>query len=498
MQRGVLAGANGLFFVLICMVLAFAPVPIGSNRPFFWELNAAIIAVMAFVYLIRLGDEPGRLRISLGDLAWPGAALGVAMLWMVVQVIPLPSWLAPAIWSDAQGALGYPIGKTISLDPAATVHMLLNYAAYALLFFLVVQVCANEDRAHRLLQVVFWSIAVHAAIGIVLLMQFGDTLLFLPKWAYHGVATGFFVNRNSFATFLAFGLAIGAALLVDALAPSRRSGQNRPFHEVFRLDAMIGAIGGYGTGMAIIGSALLLTASRMGAVVGVIGMLMPVLMSMARSRGRRVVLGLLAVALLAIALGLVLLSGAQLTDRLGSLETEDDERWELFRQTLSMIASRPLIGFGGGTFEDAFPLFHQIQLSADVVWDRAHNLYLELWTDLGIFALAPIASVGLIMAKMRYALGSGRSWAAGAAALTVCMIAAVHSLVDFSLQIEAVTLIFVAVMGSGYAQGVSAEVRQMAKSHAAGGLKDHRSRRAAPILPISPAPFGNVGEAGSP
>ena len=455
MRRSSLAGLHGIIFVLLVLLLLLAPVPVGSNRPFFWEANAVAVSAMAFVYLSSVARQPDRLRLPLAEFKWPLILGLLSTVWMLVQIVPLPVELfAPQIWTDAGIALEADVWRRISLDTAATSLMLLNYITYGFLFFLCAQITVNDVRAHRFMQALFAIITVHAGVGIFLLFQLGDTLLFLPKWTYQGVATGFFVNRNSFATFLAFGLAIGSSLLVNAIIPRQRGGQNRPLREIFRLDNALIAVAGYGAGLAVIGSALVLSASRMGAFVGLIGLIMPVLLGVVRAPSRRRSGLAIVVVILLVVLLLLLLSGGALTERFGSQEAQQDLRWPLFVQTIGMILHRPFSGFGGGTFEDAFAIYRRLPLSADVVWDRAHNLYLELFADLGVFALGVLAASGYVIWRIARGLYRRTPSAAPVAAVTVATIAAVHSLVDFSLQIQAVVFIFVAVLAAGYAQEV--------------------------------------------
>lgn len=474
MARSSLTGRNGVFFILITIVLALAPVPIGSNRPFFWMVNAVIIGAMGFIYFGMAARRPGDLRISLSEFYWPALLAAISLGWMVIQILPLPVEIfSPTIWTDAAKALDFSLWRRISLDTSATSMMIISYITYGLLFFIVAQFCASETRAHRFLQALFVIVTVHAGIGVILLFQLGDTLYFLPKWAYFGVATGFFVNRNSFATFLAIGLALGSALMVNAVLPRDKPVQNRPLRETFRLDRALISLGGYGACMAVIGSALLLTASRMSVPIGTIAILLPITLAALRSPARRSIGLALILGFVIIAVLIGLLSGGGLAERFNSSEAERDQRWPLYLQTLGMIAQRPISGFGGGTFEDAFAIYHKLPLSGDVTWDRAHNLYLELFADLGVFAFGVMAAVVFVLWKIARTLRRSTS-VAPSAAITVAAVSLVHSLVDFSLQIQAIEFLFVAVLASGYSQAVQvldqgqSPARYVARPRAAG------------------------------
>lgn len=436
---------NDAFVACLGVFLALAPIPLGSNRPFFWALNAMAVGLLTFAWLCTTGLQAQRLRIPLSAFRWPALAFGLAIAFMMVQILPLPMLQAPAtLWTEAGQALERTLPGVISVYPGATLWMILRYLSYGLLFFLVAQIAAEPHRALVLLRIVFALTVAHAGIAILFLFQFGDTLLFMPKWAYSGTATGFFVNKNSFATFLAFGTGAGSALLVAAI----QSDRNRTRRRTVRFDDVLISFGLYGVGLVIILSALFLTGSRMGTFVGLIGLCLPPLVAIGRLDRRgwagAIVLGLILVVTL-----LLMLSGKGLTERIGSLETATDERLLLYRQVLDLIRAGSWHGYGGGTFADAFQLAHRLPLSADVVWDAAHNLYLELIADLGVFALAPLAAVLLIAVPILRNPGIDPIRLSAAIAI---LIAAIHSLVDFSLQIEANAFVFITLIAAGWAK----------------------------------------------
>src|SRR5690606_23091385 len=99
----------------------------------------------------------------------------------------------------------------------------------------------------------------------------------------------------------------------------------------------------------------------------------------------------------------------------------------------------PWLGFGGGTFEQAFPIVHQTNLSPQLTWDKAHNTYLTLWAELGlVVGSIPIALVALLAAQTLLGLLKRHGgWSARAATLGAILIADVHSMLDFSLEIQA-------------------------------------------------------------
>src|SRR5690606_16233155 len=108
-------------------------------------------------------------------------------------------------------------------------------------------------------------------------------------------------------------------------------------------------------GMAYISllTVLLSTASRMGAFVALAGTAVAVAVML---RGRRSAIALLAL-LPAIVVALFLY-GPTLFERVGDVQANALVRGDFYRQVWELIMLRPLTGFGGGSFELAYPLVH--------------------------------------------------------------------------------------------------------------------------------------------
>jgi O-antigen ligase len=132
----------------------------------------------------------------------------------------------------------------------------------------------------------------------------------------------------------------------------------------------------------------------------------------------------------------------------------------VYKITLNSIFDAPLQGFGYGAFVDVFPLYRDKSISPLGVWDKAHNTYLEIFQGLGlVFGVALIACVG-VLAYICFRGVRKRQQGASTpiAAFSVAALVAVHSLVDFSLQVQAVTLTFMAILGAGVAQSESSRL----------------------------------------
>jgi len=429
---------NDLLGFALLAFLALAPLPLGGNRPFFWVAGAAFLGVMGLVYGLALAAGGRALRYPLTRIPEVAGLAAVLIIYLVLQLLPVASLVGLSTRVLGEGAAVS--SPTISLAPGPTALMLIQVGGYAMLFFLVAQVAVNPHRGRHLLRALFWVTVAYAVYGLVSLTQLGDTLLGLEKWAYPGSATGTFVNRNSFATFLAFGVAIGAAIVMELAVPQAEDRK--------RARAWLGEFVLVSVGIVFLVAALLATQSRMGAAAAAFGTMVVVVGGLGRSR--LTLAHWLAAVLITLALvaGLVVLFGAGLLERLGSVESSADVRLQLYQQVVRMIAAEPWFGYGGGSFATVFPLFHQLPVSPDLVWDMAHSTYLALWAELGIVAgsLPLLIIAALVLRLLPSLAGEPARRTPVLAAIGVVVVAAVHSTVDFSLEIQANAQLLLAVL----------------------------------------------------
>jgi O-antigen ligase len=206
--------------------------------------------------------------------------------------------------------------------------------------------------------------------------------------------------------------------------------------------------------------ALLLTGSRGGVIATGLGLLVLGVLSFARG-GRRatksleaLIFGLFLITATLFAFGDVFIG--TLLER----GVNDADRASVYLIALRSIFDAPILGFGYGTFADVFSMYRDRSISVQGVWEQAHNTYLEVFQGLGlVFGSLLMASVLLLVlrcckgATTRQENATVPRVAAGAAFLV-----GAHAFVDFSLQIQAVTLTFMAVLGAGVAQSESSRL----------------------------------------
>lgn len=442
------ARLNHVLAVVLIAFLFLAPIPLGANRPVFWAINAVIVGSAGLLYGIMMMWRRETFRIPLSDIAILSGLWLVFCLYGIVQfALPLPTAF------EAPGT--EVVSATLSIAPGSSLHSTVQFLTFGVFFFLVLQVSANRERARFIATALFWVSVAHAVYGLLALTQFGDTLLFLEKWAYFGSATGTFVNRNSYATFMAFGLVLGTALSAQALEKGIESRQLPIANLLVSL-----------VGFSFLLVALYSTQSRMGLAAGLAGSLVVtigfVIKVGARLPRLSTIMGVLGTGL---TIAAAILFGSGTFERLGSVEQSFDVRAALYWQVAEMIGSRPFLGFGGGSFEAAFPLFHGLPVSPDLVWDKAHSTYLALWMEYGvIFGSIPLIVVlGIGLRCIGLIVRRKSDWVLPLASLGIIVTAALHSLVDFSLEMEANALFFAALLALGLASITEYGRRQKAQ-----------------------------------
>jgi O-antigen ligase len=450
-------------------VIALAPLPFGSTPPFFMAVWAVLIGLAGAMYATAIGRSGEKLRYGVRHLWFEIALFSALALYIVVQALPLGTLPLPDSLGTTLSSLltiSAPGGTiltadTISLTPGDSWHTLLRFGTYGVLFFLMLQVATNTHRRALILRALLFTVTAYAIYGMAALYQFGDTILGLPKTAYLGSATGPFINRNAFGCFLSLGAVLALSMTISPFvqkdADSYESSARRSVDPIVLI---------YGLCFLVLVAALLLTQSRMALFAMLCGGSVVILANLFRSRSPWMA------SLLLIPMGLVVVGAAVYTygqgvmERFGSTEQSLQVRFSLYDQVIAMIIDRPWLGYGAGSFPQAFQLFHQPPVSTNLVWDKAHDTYLGLWSELGVVAGSiPVVVIAILVVRVLAGMQRVRSdWTAKVAALAAVIVGAVHSLTDFPLEIPAVAMLLTALL----AVGVSGVARRT--NEAAGAL----------------------------
>lgn len=451
---------NDRFGFIVALSAPLAAVPLALNRPTLWLAWGALtmIATLIYLYSARHIDPtrpllfvqfPKRVGFSL-----LGLSLAVPA-YAMIQALPLGSMFeavsSSLAWPDASiPMVELAAPSSISLMPEASALAALRFSFYVVFAFLALEVSSSMQRATRIGWWVFWGVVAHAAWSLVALNLLGDISLWGPKEAYAGSATGTFINRNSFATFLAMGGCLGLALI---LSNGNRAYQRKP-RQIGLMHPDCLSLFPSVLGLGIIVLALVLTQSRMGLVAGLTGLLVcVVMMTLKNGRiGARSLTGLFGIGFCMIAAALAFF-GERLMERVVFLERAFEVRMQAYEYAVELIRQRPLVGYGLDAFRSAFEFVHAPPLDVSAIWDRAHSTYLSHWVELGLVVGSfPIMLCLLFASRLVILLRSRKvDYALTVAALSALCLCAIHSLVDFSLEMPANVILFVTILALGVA-----------------------------------------------
>ena len=159
--------------------------------------------------------------------------------------------------------------------------------------------------------------------------------------------------------------------------------------------------------------------------------------------------------------GVVFLAfGDSVVGRITQQGLYDNSRMAVYTITMRSILDVPLLGYGYGTFADVFPMFRDQSVSTFGAWTVAHSTYLEVFQGLGlVFGSMLVASIVLLALRcVKGAMTRQENEMIPCVAVAVAFLVGVHSLIDFSLQIQAIGVTFMALLGAGVAQSKSSRL----------------------------------------
>lgn len=418
--------ANTALFYYFLAILAWAPLPLASNRDWSTMLLAGLLlsALLGCLLLMKLGHV--QITTALRRARPALYALIAVQVWVMVQL-----------------AFG------ISVAPDSTRLALLLGLALVAAFVLVLVLVDSQQRILRIAQLMVGCAVFQAFFASAMVMSDLEQLPFLDKTFLRSSASGTFINRNHLAGFLEMNLAIGIGMLVAQLhrhpAPSWREFMRRTIDTIlsrkFRLRLYL----------VIMVVALVLTRSRMGNVAffsslllcGVAGMVLQ----------QRVTRGALLffVSLLLVDVYIVgnWFGVHEVVERLQRTTLESEKRDEVARDSIVMWQDHFWAGTGADSFFEAY--VYGGYMSPDSLYYRhAENDYLEIGSGFGFigFALlgtAVLTSLWQSLLAQRRRQSSLRQGLGLASSMGITSIL-IHSFTDFNLHIPANSLWFIVLL----------------------------------------------------
>jgi O-antigen ligase len=384
-----LSGVFGLLF--------FAPLAFGATENWaIFVLEASTILLFALWVWRQANDADWRLRDN--PLYKPMALLGVVV---IIQLIF--GWTAYRHDTFSQALL---------------------YLTYGLLVFLTVQTLRRSSQAKALaVAITVYGFAV-ASFALLQGLSPNGKIYWLRAtrsgWIY-----GPYVSHNNYAGLMEMLVPIPLVFCLTRYAQGH-------------LRTAVAA------GAALMAGTIFLSGSRGGMISFVAEMILFAIVLIKMQKGTKVAAGVGVFAVVIVAL-LLWVGGTEFARRVSTIGAETKQelsgglRWTIDKDGLRMLAHKPILGWGFGTFPVAYPQFRTFYTTFFI--NDAHNDYLQLAVETGVVGVALM--VWFLVAMYRAAFRKLPDWpddingAVTLACLLGCTGILVHSFVDFNLQIPA-------------------------------------------------------------
>jgi O-antigen ligase len=426
---------DSVIFGSLLMVIAVTAIPYGSVQPWWREIFAGaifLIASLAVIHAFVIKDWSPNL-----SLLPPALAI---ILFALFQSVP---------WFSGSG----PLNPRISLsdDPYGSRLFAVQLFALILVSVLLQRYTSRKARLRKLIYVVIGVGVASALFGIARKnLQQGPGFL-LPALPVGGRGFGQFINRNHFAFLVEMALGLTLGLMFGEAGRRRRMLLLLPV-----------------TGLLWL--ALIYSGSRGGVLASLcqllfLGVLLDPIRRLSKQQaptpwgrfqnlaGGLAVRGFLIICLISLfAYGVSWVGGEPVVTNFQQAVTEfsqqemenntNTSRKEIWSATWKMFRAHPFVGAGFGGYWIGITKYHPA--SGELTPEQAHNDYLELLASGGLIGAALVAWLAFtVLRRARQTLRSSDPYyrAACLGALAGAFGPAVHSFVDFGLHVTINALI---------------------------------------------------------
>ena len=451
-------------------LLFWAPLPLGSYRPWAVALIVIWVAVLGAVWSAgwALGQCTVRSWFYRGRLALALLALWAGLI--ALQLAPLPlAWVAQ-LSPGAAAVFEYPYASTggalrdtftLSVDPASTSRHLLLTLALVGYFALMLLVIGRTARLQQFARMAVASGVMCAVLAVYLHFTGASYVLFFESMT-HEVAKAPFHNRNHLAAYLEICLALGIGLIVAEFEPVRLTTWKQRM--VWLLQLLLSAKVRMRLLLIVLVIGLILTRSRMGNAAFFTALIAGGLVALLslHARWKTILLFLGSMIILDVIVIGSWIGVEQVVKRMqqtaissdtrkahGLEEQSVEERTDQGASALASLTKFPVFGTGSGSFEAMYPQYKQPGYMLSL--NHAHADYVEFLVESGVLgaglllALLLLTSGAALRTLRTSQSASGRGLALGS--LIGIGATLMHATVEFALQIPAVALLFVVLLG---------------------------------------------------
>ena len=380
----------------------------------------------------------------------------IALFFLVliaVQLIPLPdsvvriiSPVTSLLYETAGSTIGTSVSlHPISLDSYLTFNKFLEYCSYFLLYIVIVNSSPSRTFYRTILVTFIFSAGFQALYGLVEFMSGHHHIFWYKKLINTEYVTGTFINKNHFAAYLELCLPLLLALLVGHMESIPKFKGSIRFVISRILEGEMGRMLFLIFLLGTMYLALLFSLSRGGVLFGTLSCLLFFILYLSHKRKTTQAILPILIVLTIFSVGL-LYSAGPLLARFKTISREfmeERSRLQVYKDTFSIFMDFPATGTGLATFQKVFPAYKSFSIEG--FYRYAHNDYVQLIAETGVFG-AIILLCFLFTGWDRISDLLKRKFDAVSllhsglfCALFAC---ALHSLIEFPLQIPAVAVTF--------------------------------------------------------
>jgi O-antigen ligase len=419
---------NRLIFFLLCCILIWAPIPLGSNRPWSWALLELLIGAAFLLHLLQCWRTP---QFELLQRRY----------WLAVT--PL---LLLTLWLALQSFSPWPL--LASVDPYQTQVMLVKTTFFVFWFILLLSYAQGHKRLRLLALAIVIAGALQAFYGVVLQLS-GQEFSPVIGMDENQKARGSFVYQNHFANYLALALSVAMGLLLSQLSSRRR---HRDWRQLGRevLSSILSAKVMLRLAMVLMVVGLVMSRSRMGNAAFFTALIVTALTALWFYKRPPALLKPLVISILLLDMVLIgsMFGLVKLQQRYQDTSFATEARDNVVIDSIPLLQQHFWTGSGGGSFYTVFPAVQPEAYSG--FYDHAHNDYLQFAIELGV-PLTVMLLLWLLylgwtaLQVMRLNEDKLLRGLCFGCLMALCHMA-LHCTVDFNLQAPANALLFLSIL----------------------------------------------------
>lgn len=430
---------------LIFFALLISLIPKGSVSYFYIFFSSAIFSIAIIISLFRIDNTFTYSKLIVKTF--------LLIIFIVLYILFQSTSFDGNIFANPNWEYANEILKSnnnsISISPSQTKWAVIQTVSPFIVFTSVLILSNSEKNILNIWKFIVYIGILFSVFSILNLYFWPSYILFEERVHDAKNLTGFFVNRNTAATYI--GICIIATISLLAFRFGDENGirilfNNKHFFaKIIKKRLLIILV----IGLFIQVIAIHQTNSRGGIIATYAAIFLFILttVSYQKSGFKLIVTTIFSF----VFLGVVLLIYGQNTLYRIWIANLDSEKYRIcaYISTIDAIKENWIFGTGLGTFVEIFPVYRNELCGIYNQWEFAHNFYLEGYLTLGVVFLLICMYVYWILIKTFISgiRNRVRYKAFPVGGLAVLLLISIHSLVDFSLQIHAVAVLAASVLG---------------------------------------------------